>query len=775
MIHLFGIRHHGPGCARSLVAALEELAPDCLLIEGPPEAEAVLAAAVHADIQPPVALLLYCPDDTRLASFYPFAEFSPEWQAIRLGLQKQIPVRFMDLPQVHDLALRQRESGPPQETAETEPGSAAIEAAPPATDAELPIETGPSEADSLSHDPLDWLGRAAGYGDGESWWNQMVEERGDTDSLNLFAAIQEAMVAVRAEVPRKLDEDAKQRENLREAHMRKCIRQAEKDGFQKIAVICGAWHVPALAQMPAAKADNELLKGLPKVKVTATWVPWTYGRLASASGYGAGVLSPGWYEYLWRSREADSQKRSIGWIAKIAGFMRSEDLDCSSAHVIEAARLSDTLAAMRERPAASLEEINEAVRTVMCMGDDAPLRLIHSKLVVGEKMGQVPPDVPSVPLQQDLEKQQRSLRLKSEALARTLDLDLRKDNDLTRSHLLHRLKLLGIPWGLLSRTGRSSKGTFHEVWQLQWQPEFAIRIIEASRWGSTLEDAATALAVDTAKGSTHLPDLSELVDHVLLANLPAAVKPVTEALENLAAVAGDIPQLLEAVPPLANIFRYGNVRQTDASLVGHVLDSLVSRASIGLTGSCSSLDDDAAAAMRKRLVDMHQAVKLIGQESHLAEWIPALSRLAVLDSTHGLLAGLASRLLFDEQAEDSETTSRRMSQALSIGSEPGQAAAWLEGFLHQSGMILLHDARLWQALDAWMASLSEENFIRVLPLVRRTFALFPPMERQQLGTRAASPAGKPGQPAAASTDVDWDETRALKPLPVLQQILGLTS
>src|SRR5690606_37840717 len=144
-------------------------------------------------------------------------------------------------------------------------------------------------------------------------WNQMVEERGDTDSLNLFAAIQEAMVAVRAEVPRKLDEDAKQRENLREAHMRKCIRQAEKDGFQTIAVICGAWHVPALAQMPAAKADNELLKGLPKVKVTATWVPWTYGRLASASGYGAGVLSPGWYEYLWRSREADSQKRSIGW------------------------------------------------------------------------------------------------------------------------------------------------------------------------------------------------------------------------------------------------------------------------------------------------------------------------------------------------------------------------------------------------------------------------------------------------------------------------------
>lgn len=31
-VHLFGIRHHGPGCARSLRKALETLQPDCLLV-----------------------------------------------------------------------------------------------------------------------------------------------------------------------------------------------------------------------------------------------------------------------------------------------------------------------------------------------------------------------------------------------------------------------------------------------------------------------------------------------------------------------------------------------------------------------------------------------------------------------------------------------------------------------------------------------------------------------------------------------------------------------
>jgi hypothetical protein len=45
MTTLFGIRHHGPGCARSLLAALDALAPDVILLEMPPEAEPLL---VHA-------------------------------------------------------------------------------------------------------------------------------------------------------------------------------------------------------------------------------------------------------------------------------------------------------------------------------------------------------------------------------------------------------------------------------------------------------------------------------------------------------------------------------------------------------------------------------------------------------------------------------------------------------------------------------------------------------------------------------------------------------
>src|SRR5262245_44669350 len=102
---LFGIRHHGPGSARSLRRALEALRPDVLLVEGPPDAAEVLPLLAHPAMQPPVALLLYVPETPRRAVYYPFALFSPEWQAIHYALSHDIPVRFMDLPQAHQLAL----------------------------------------------------------------------------------------------------------------------------------------------------------------------------------------------------------------------------------------------------------------------------------------------------------------------------------------------------------------------------------------------------------------------------------------------------------------------------------------------------------------------------------------------------------------------------------------------------------------------------------------------------------------------------------------------
>lgn len=758
--HLFGIRHHGPGCARSLLAALQSLTPDCLLVEGPPEGEDVLPFMTDVALVPPVAMLIFNPDESKEAVFYPFAIFSPEWQALQYGMNKGICTRLMDLPISHSFALKRQQSE--EEAKENEKNSAENDETEDNTDE---ID---ESANVVATDPFDWLGLAAGYDSGEAWWNHLVEER--SNSLELFQAIREAMVSVRAEAPkRKRSKYEEHREELREASMRKAMRQAQKDGFKKIAVICGAFHLPALENLPSAKADNDLLKALPKTKVSATWVPWSYQNLSFNSGYGAGVLSPQWYEHVWNFSE--SKSRAIHWLTKAAHLLRSEDIDCSSAHIIEAIRLSEALAAMRERPQTGLEELIEGLRTTVCMGNEAPIRLIERQLIVGSSLGQIPPAVPTIPLQRDLEQQQKSLRLKADAAQKVLDLDLRQENDLARSHFLHRLNLLSIDWGVLNKTGKSSKGSFHEIWAIQWEPQLAIAIIEASRYGNTVCDAATAKVIDTAKENQSLTQVSQLMNSVLLANLPNAVTQVSRTLENLAATTSDILQLLSAIPPLTQIARYGNVRNTDVAMVEHVLIGLVPRTAITLPSACHSLDEEAAKQMRDHIVPAHQAVRLLANENLNTDWLLAISQLANLSNSNGLISGLATRLLFDTQSENNEKITIRFSQALSVGVEPTIAASWLEGFLNNSGMILLHDDVLWQIVNAWLESLHQDHFMRILPLLRRTFSSFNSPERRQLGERANQSGGS----IKAVVSHEFNQQRGELMIPLLRKLLGLPS
>lgn len=752
-VHIFGVRHHGPGSARSLVSGLETLQPDCVLIEGPPDADALIHLAASPEMQPPVALLVYDPELPQRSCFYPFAVFSPEWQAIKFALSRNLPVRFMDLPQSNQLAQPLASEKPAEDQQAEELAEA------PSVHA--------LEPDMIA-DPLMPLARAAGYTDAERWWEHMVEHR--KDSTEIFPGILEAMAALReANIQTGQGHAYLQREALREAHMRQTIREGLKEGHKRIAVICGAWHGPALISFPPAKQDTALLKGLPKRKVVATWIPWTYSRLSLASGYGAGIISPGWYDFLWHNEDRDAL--GVAWLSRVARLLREEDLDASSASVIEAVRLAESLAALRGHSLPGLSEFNEATQAALCSGDALPLRLVSQKLIISERLGQTPPEAPTVPLAQDLAREQKRLRLLPEASFRQIDLDLRKPNDLDRSHLLHRLTLLGIPWGERQEQSGQQKGTFHELWDLQWNPEFAVNIIEAAIWGNTLGDAASGKVAHAAEHATDLQALIALLDSALLADLPLVAPRLIQRLQNISAIAADTGHLMDALPPLAAIFRYGNVRKTDSEMVGQVIDGLVARICVGLPAACASLNDQAAEEMFGRMNAAQSAVALLQNPEHTQNWNAVLLQLADGAAQHGLIAGRACRLSLDARQIDQRETARRVGLALSRANDPSHAAAWIDGFIRNSGILLLHDETLWKVLDDWVSSLSSEHFTSTLPLLRRTFSTFQTAERRQLGRRVAGGLS-PGR-TARSVQSGFDTNRADAALPLIARLLGL--
>ena len=777
-LHVFGIRHHGPGCARSLRKALDELRPDVVVIEGPGDAEQALSWAAHAGMKPPVALLIYPPDEPKRAVYFPLAIFSPEWQALQWAAATNVPVRLMDLPGTHQFAMQKAEEE--QARAEEESHSGEPDAAdegersePEPKDAAALAPLAPPEADGPTwrSDPLALLAEAAGYKDHELWWEDQIERR--TDASNLFAAILEAMRSVRAEFP-----EARERDLLREAWMRKTVRSVVKEGFGNLAVLCGAWHAPVLdADAIEGKVDGcrikddaERTSGLPKVKTATTWIPWTYSRLTFRSGYGAGVHSPGWYGHLWEA----SDRAPTRWLASAARLLREKDLDASSASLIEALRLADALAALREIRSPGLKELNEAILSVLCHGEPAPMILIRNRLEIGDHLGEVPEEVPSVPLAQDLARQQTSLRFKPSTESKRLDLDLRKETDLARSQLLHRLTLLGIDWGRLE-SSRSRTSTFHELWSIEWRPEFAVAIIEANVWGNTIEGAASARVIHDAAASHDLPEVTRLLDVSILAALAGAVDPVLARIQEMAAVGADVRHLMDALPPLARIARYGDVRGTRAGEVEPILVGMFERAVVGLSPACSALDEDAAARMLESLARVSEALATLNRDDLHAEWRECLSRL-MRKGMHPLLCGWCCRSLLDAGVLSEDELYRLARVSLSSANPPAECAAWATGLLRGSGLALLHQDRVWEVFDRWLSELSAEVFVEMVPLLRRAFADFTGPERRQMGEKVkhlGSGARGPRRTAATAIDADIDHERAARVIPVLKQILGV--
>ncbi|MFI2616212.1 DUF5682 family protein [Streptomyces sp. NPDC018584] len=906
---LLGVRHHGPGSARAVRAALDEARPGVVLVEGPPEADPLVRLAGDEGMRPPVALLAHVVDEPGRSAFWPLAEFSPEWVAIRWAVERDAPVRFIDLPAAHSLARTEKPAESDESDESDEP--------------DVP-EGGdvPEEGeDAVRIDPIAVLAETAGYDDPERWWEDVVEHReAGGDAFAPFEAVSDAMEALR-EV---YGDGGHSRDLVREAHMRLQMRAAQKEfGPDRVAVVCGAWHVPALRRKATVAADRALLKGLPKVKAEMTWVPWTHRRLSRASGYGAGIASPGWYGHLFAAADRPLER----WMTKVAGLLRDEDRLVSSAHVIEAVRLAEALAAMRGRPLAGLSETTDAVRAVMCEGSDVPLALVHDRLVVGDVLGEVPESAPAVPLQRDLTRAQRRLRLKPEALEREVELDLRKETDAARSRLLHRLRLLGVDWGRPERS-RGSTGTFRETWRLRWEPELSVRVAEAGVWGTTVLGAATGKASADAVGAVGLADVTALAERCLLAELPEALPVVMRVLADRAALDADVGHLAQALPALVRSLRYGDVRGTDTGALGEVALGLAERVFVGLPGACVGLGTDAALEMRGHVDAVHQAVGLLGEfrggsaergrERDVAAGAPAapggipvdgargggrvapggegaggvradgargggsaasggegsggmpadgarggarvvpggeglhglpaggargegaaasggegphgigaddgrgggsaapggegphgipvdgaqgrgaavpgrgrvhgmrvrwgsvLRVIARRDTAAGVVRGRCVRLLLDGGELAGDEVARLMGLALSRGSEPAEAAAWIEGFVGGGaggGMLLVHDERLLGLVDDWLSGLSDDAFIDVLPLLRRTFSAYEPGVRRTLGelVRRGAPGAGPvvGGGGVPGFGEGMDAARADAAVPTVRLLLGM--
>jgi hypothetical protein len=741
-LHIIGVRHHSPACARLVDATIRSVQPAVVLIEGPSD----LNERIHELLlghHTPIALysFLHAVDEsgettTRKSSWYPLCSYSPEWVALQTGNEIGSDLRFMDLPSWHD----------------------AFE----------DVENLTSDRRDRYSDAIDLLCDRTGMNNMDSLWDHLFE--GVDDLAQLAHALDTYFDEIRTLSP------LSGRDAARETHMRAHISAAlSKYPTGNIVVVCGGYHAPALVVESAEEPCGEEIAfggkhlswpAAPAVTngTAETYlVPYSYHRLDAFSGYQSGMPSPGYYETLHRE---GIESTATQMLQLVAARLRGIKQIVSTADLVAAQTLTDALARLRSHKhplrcdvldglgGALLKDAREQpypwdVRAPLSIRTHPLLTEIVAAFS-GDRRGRLAGDTPLPPLVADIHEQLTLCSLTITESSREIQLDLTKPRDLFTSATLHRIQTLEIPGFNLNGNGLR----IDERWSIVDDLDATAHMIEASVFGPTLEQATMAALREQLHQVE--PTTAPLIDILTQAiscrlvgldaeaigaaqhaiGLDQSLKSVGQTMISLAELLSADELFRRNVPtdtPSGVGTDSGSFEPQLHALVGAAIERFIWLLE-QLTGQ-SSGDDKANV---EAIVSLCSAMRLV--ETHPSIVAGVLQRKSVDRAAPPAIRGAslgalwALNLVVDEQHATATAIAVQGFRSISPTDGPGD---FLMGLFATARLLVVQDDVLVAELDGFIERLSPDEFLNLLPSLRAAFAWFTPRERSIVGEHVA--------------------------------------
>lgn len=773
-VHLVPIRHHSPACALALSALLEQVRPGAVLIEGPAEYTALLPALQDPATVPPIAVLSLA---DRTASYYPLAEFSPEWVALRWAGEHAAEAAFIDSnPRAHD--------GSPDDAV----GGAAA-------------RTLQAEYHLARSTTLDSLARRLGCRDHDEVWEQLFEDR-DTSDIRawqgFFADTLAWAALARLDAEREvLDADSTHaREAVMAAALRERLPDADGSGSGvPIVVVTGAFHT--LALLDALDGTPEAA-WLPEPEVRSDGESWLirydFARLDSLRGYGAGMPSPGLWQRAWRVRTSQSSGKA-GAPAGPRGFATAVILDVvnalretgeplGTAQVRTAVEQALGLAALRGRAWPGRTDLLDALTSCLVKDDtglSGNLGAAVAAVFAASDLGRVPAGTASPPLVAEVRARLRALRFAlDDAAERRVSLDTaRKPRHRERRELLARLRFARV--GLARQVGGADLvagtglGQFVEEWAYAWTPMVEASLVRAAQEAPTVDILVRLRLAERLSGEIGAAALAGILTELALMGMDEDAEQVCDALEAALTDLSDLGELAEVLHRLVALVEgSGRLRLDRARPRLRIMLRRGTAAVARLVAELAGLADDEAAeavdaliAVRDLLVRLARAddsdgvnesdalgacgtaeVVDPGGEAVLRE-IDALRRAR---ATAPVLAGCATGIAATIGTLTRQEVTAAVVARLNPGADPAVLADFLVGLVRTSPDVILRAPDTLRTITRVLTGLDESGFLAVLPDLRRAFTALRPTETHRLAEQIASLTGAD----AARIDVVWN-------------------
>lgn len=697
----FGIRHFSPAGAYFVRKFLNENRPDVVLIEGPADFDFLIDDIVSKNLLPPFAIMAYTKEVPIETVLYPFAVYSPEYQAILWARENNKECHFFDLESNIMLGLESKNE---------------------------------DEIISDAPDKIHDKEKTSDF-DMESFWERVLEQSEDMNAYKSGSALFGESL--------RNEDEVSLRDIIRESFMKRKIKEIIDSGIdsEKIVAITGAFHTSAIQSLDGAMTDKEY-DSLKKKDSNITLMPYSYYRLSKRTGYGAGNTAPAYYELLWQGFiKNDKTYHERKYLSLLAKYMREHGGIVSSAQVIEATMLSRSIANLRGGSIPTLVDLKDAGITCMGGGSFGEMAMGFAQSDIGTKIGVVPQESMKTSIQSDFLSRLKALKLEKykELVATPLQLDLRENLrvkskesaflDLNRSFFLYRLVTLGIDFAKIERN-RQDNATWAENWILQWTPEAEIQIVESVLKGDTIDEAVAFVLGERLDNAISISEIADIIEAAFNCGIPKIVEGAGRKLDEMASGAVSIHEIAVTTSKLSDMILFGDIRKLDRKPLEPIVKRLCIRAALILAGE-SACDDMAAVILVEDIQSIHN-VFVLHDFLDKDLWFDKLMEVSNRDDLNTKISGLATAILLDTGKTDENTLRIEVARRLSAGMPAELGANWFAGLSIRNHYALIGRLTLWESLSEYMDSLDEEEFRRSLVFLRRAFVDYSSKEKDMI-------------------------------------------
>ena len=737
----FPIRHHSPACAWHLKKAVAAYEPDCILIEGPENAQEQIRVLAHPETKAPVALYYFYKDSKGLLSedkedhrcYYPFLDSSPELVAMREAEALGIPARFIDLPYGEILIGTAEDRGIRAEREK------------------------PSYNDDYLLSRSAYLRRLCektGLRSFDELWEKYFEIGG----LFLETADFIRLVSVQCGLSRQHTPKEELEADgclLRERYMAQQIAEASGK-YKRILVVTGGFHTYGLMELetlqPAAKPVK--LHRLADRDQGVYPIAYSMEAADALNGYASGMQSPGFYQQVWdrllkkETPEGAYEGAALHQLVSAGRQARKKKEPLSSYDIICALSMAKGLAALRGKQEPGLYELRDAALSSFVKGEyspstDLPLRIL-SELNTGKQVGSLCREADRPPLILDFEEQCRKFGLKIQAAGQqevTLELFTKKKH-LAMSRFFYQIEYLGTGFARRTRgadlLNRKDKSRIREIWSYRFSGSVLAALVDVSMMGGTVAEASRTRLVRQFQTSQSSQEAARLMAQGFLMGFLEEQARMGMHIREVLMEDGDFFSLTKGFSHLRMLYELQELYEVQDSAELEELIRICFQKIVQLLPSMAQVKDEQLKECMEGCLSLYQITGRPGFVRYRPVLLEAFERLLGQRGITPGLEGTVLGLLYGYESRY-ETRIRSAAAGYLQGTDEMQmkSAAFLRGLFYTARDFVFVQEHFLEMIDGLLEKLSGEAFMKLLPELRQAFGYFTPLEIDRIAGKAA--------------------------------------